>query len=150
MKKTIYTSALTITLALVLAACTAQSPETLVAPSASTPGNVETQIANGTKQVAYTTESQAQAYASSGPTVYFFKAAWCPTCNTAQKDLDVNLTKLPAGTTIVQVDYDTETELKGKYAVTYQHTFVQIDKDGKEIAKWNGGGVTEIAQKIIQ
>jgi hypothetical protein len=36
------------------------------------------------------------------------------------------------------VNYDNSTALKQKYAVTYQHTFVQVDKDGNLIKKWSG------------
>lgn len=101
-------------------------------------------------QIAFTSEPDAQALVDKGPVVYFFKASWCPTCQALQKELDQNINLLPKGTTIVTVDYDNSTSLKSKYGITYQHTLVQIDASGKELAKWQGGGVSEIAKKIIQ
>lgn len=100
------------------------------------------------KQVAFTSEAAAQAMVAKGPVVYFFKASWCPTCQALQKELDSDIGKLPTGTSVVIVDYDNSSALKTKYAVTYQHTLVQIDATGKEITKWQGGGVAEIAKNI--
>ena len=34
-----------------------------------------------------------------------------------------------------KVNYDTETSLKSRYGVTYQHTFVLIDGEGNAIQK---------------
>ena len=39
-------------------------------------------------------------------------------------------------------------ELAQKYSITYQHTFVQIDAEGKEITKWNGGKIDELLTNI--
>ncbi len=51
---------------------------------------------------------------------------------------------------IVSVDFDSETDLKRQYGVTLQHTFVQIDSDGNEVAKWSGSlTAQEIAEKAI-
>jgi len=70
--------------------------------------------------------------------VLFFKADWCPTCRALDADIKDNLSKIPKSLTILQVDYDNSTALKQKYSVTYQHTFVQVDKDGNLIKKWSG------------
>lgn len=70
--------------------------------------------------------------------VLFFRASWCPSCRVVDKDIKVNLTKIPKNLTILDVDYDNSTDLKKKYGVTYQHTFVQVDKDGNMIKKWSG------------
>ena len=40
--------------------------------------------------------------------------------------------------TILKVDYDSNPDLKKKYLVTYQHTFVQIDNKWNMIKKWSG------------
>lgn len=71
--------------------------------------------------------------------VYFFHASWCPSCKALDKDISQNVSDIPAGVTIAQVDFDKETDLKEKYGVTMQHTLVQIDDDGNEIAQWSGG-----------
>ncbi len=70
--------------------------------------------------------------------VLFFRASWCPTCRALDADIRASLTKIPRNLTILDVNYDDSTTLKRKYGVTYQHTFVQVDKDGNLIKKWSG------------
>lgn len=70
--------------------------------------------------------------------VLFFKASWCPSCRAVDADIKANLGKIPVSLTILDVNYDNSSELKKKYGVTYQHTFVQVDKDGNMIKKWSG------------
>jgi len=70
--------------------------------------------------------------------VLFFDASWCPTCKAVKKDINANLSNIPNSLSILDVDYDNSVELKKKYGVTYQHTFVQVDKDGNLIKKWSG------------
>ncbi len=76
--------------------------------------------------------------AKDGKVVLFFKASWCPTCKAVDADIVAQLKSIPAGTHILIVDYDTAKDLKKKYAVTYQHTFVQVDAEGKLLKKWSG------------
>jgi hypothetical protein len=52
--------------------------------------------------------------------------------------------------TLVVVNYDRAGDLKKKYGVTYQHTYVQIDRDGEKIALWSGGGVDGILKKVVR
>jgi thiol-disulfide isomerase/thioredoxin len=70
--------------------------------------------------------------------VLFFKANWCPSCIAVDKNIKANLDKIPSGLSILDVNYDNSSDLKKKYGVTYQHTFVQVDKDGNLIKKWSG------------
>lgn len=84
-------------------------------------------------------EPSKLALAADGPVVLFFHAGWCPTCKAADTDINSNLSSIPANTTILKVDYDTNPDLKKKYGVTYQHTFVQVDANGTMIKKWSGG-----------
>ena len=70
--------------------------------------------------------------------VLFFRASWCPTCKAVDADIKANLSKIPSDLAILDVNYDNSSELKKKYGVTYQHTFVQVDKDGNMIKKWSG------------
>ena len=92
--------------------------------------------------------------ASANRRVLFFYANWCPTCRPTDADLTANKSKLPADVTVLRVNYnDTDTDqeekdLAKKYGITYQHTFVQIDVNGKEIAKWNGGQIDELLANI--
>lgn len=75
------------------------------------------------------------AYADKGDVVLFFSASWCPTCQQANNNF--NASSAPNGLTVLKLDYDTSTELKKKYGVTTQHTFVQVDARGNLIKKWS-------------
>ena len=80
--------------------------------------------------------------------VLYFYATWCPTCSVANEDFTVNAARIPQDVVIFRTNYDSEVELKRKYAITYQHTFVQVDENGNELAKWNGGGLTELISNL--
>lgn len=67
--------------------------------------------------------------------VLFFYAAWCPSCR--QQDENLSQSAIPADLAIFKVDYDNSTELKQKYGVTLQHTFVQIDDASNKLKSWN-------------
>ncbi len=87
--------------------------------------------------------------AATGKVVLFFKAGWCGTCAGVDKDIVSNLGTIPANTSILKIDYDTAAELKKKYGVTYQHTFVQVDAEGKMLAKWSGSAtLSELLKQI--
>jgi len=86
---------------------------------------------------AYSPEKIALASAK-GNVVLNFSAAWCPTCRALEANINANLASIPSNLTILKVDYDNSTDLKKKYGVTYQHTLVQVDKDGNLIKKWMG------------
>lgn len=88
--------------------------------------------------------------AESGDVVLFFKADWCPSCRTLDSDINESLDDIPAGVTILDTDYDEYTDLKKKYGVTTQHTFVQVDADGNEIAQWSGGSTLEDVLENIE
>jgi thioredoxin 1 len=85
---------------------------------------------------AYSPEKLARA--ETGDVVLFFHASWCPSCRALNSDIEANMNSIPEGVSILKVDYDKETELKREYGVTYQHTLVQVDKDGNLIKKWSG------------
>ncbi len=77
------------------------------------------------------------AFADSGAVVLFFKAEWCPSCRVLEKDILSKKDQIPEDLTILTLDYDTELELRKKYGVTTQHTFVQVDSAGNMIKKWS-------------
>jgi len=81
--------------------------------------------------------------AENGDVVLYFSATWCPSCNTLNNNLNENLDLIPDGVNILKVDFDNSTELRQKYGVTFQHTFVQVDAQGNQIAKWSGGTTLE-------
>ena len=78
--------------------------------------------------------------------VYFFHAKWCPTCKAADAEFSQNGNKIPDDVVLYKTDYDNEKELKTKYGITYQHTFVLVDENGNEIRKWNGGDIAELEE----
>jgi len=78
------------------------------------------------------------ARADLGHVVLFFRAGWCPTCRALDADIKANFSAIPSNLTILDVDYDNSTELKRQYGVTYQHTLVEIDSEGRMIKKWSG------------
>lgn len=87
--------------------------------------------------------------AQDGKVVLFFKASWCPTCRALDADIKANMTAIPGGVTILEVDYDASGDLKKKYGVTMQHTLVQVDSSGNLISKWSGGNtLAAIVEKI--
>lgn len=88
----------------------------------------------------YSPELLSQAQAEGKRVVLFFHADWCPTCIAAAKDFTENYDQIPEDTIILKADYDTETELKKKYAVVTQDTFIQLGADDSVVARWNGGG----------
>ncbi len=93
-------------------------------------------------------EASKLAMANSGDVVLFFRASWCPSCRALDADIKAHLGDIPAGLTILDVNYDTSTELKKQYGVTTQHTLVQVAADGALIKKWSGGSTlgTVVAQ----
>lgn len=70
--------------------------------------------------------------------VLFFSAAWCPICREADGTLQSWFNAQQPTLSVYKADYDTETTLKAKYGVTYQHTFVLVDGQGNEIQKIEG------------
>ena len=133
------------------------STSSSTAPSsqaAATPGSTATSASPGAEArsgyVSYADYTADKAAFSAGQVVLFFHADWCPTCRTTDANLSADPASLPAGLTVVKLDFDSETGLRQQYGVTLQHTFVQVAPDGAKLAAWNGtltGG--EIAGKVV-
>lgn len=89
----------------------------------------------------------ASLIGQSDTTVLAFFAAWCPSCVAADKGISGGT--VPDGLSILKADFDSETDLRKKYGVTSQHTYVQVDADGNLIKKWVGGTtVEEVVEKV--
>jgi len=102
------------------------------------------------KYVDYSPETITQAKSAGGKTVLFFHAKWCLFCRAAEADILANKNKIPEDVTILKVDYDSAKDLRQKFGITTQHTFVQIDKDGRELGKWVGGDtLSEITGRLL-
>ena len=110
------------------------TPSAPASPSTSPSAAGETMAAG-----AYLTKAEYQsqmAERAGTKVVYFFHASWCPTCRATEKAIEED--GIPAGLTVVKIDFDSETDLRKTYGITQQHTFVQVDPDGGELAKWTG------------
>ena len=83
--------------------------------------------------------------------VLFFHAAWCPICKREDANL-ANWFSTQADTllTVFKVDYDSSSELKQRYGVTYQHTFVKIDGKGNMLEKVQGPSQAQLMQLLQQ
>jgi thiol-disulfide isomerase/thioredoxin len=80
--------------------------------------------------------------------VLFFNASWCSTCKIARDNFEANLKEIPADMAIVVVDFDNSADLRKKYGVTLQHTFVHINSQEEAIKKWSGSTtISELIQE---
>ncbi len=80
--------------------------------------------------------------------ILFFYAKWCPVCQPIDKEFSDMMDKIPADIVVFKTDFDTEVELKRLYSIPYQHTFVQVDANDKEVTAWSGGGLSELKKNI--
>ena len=86
----------------------------------------------------------------------FFYANWCPTCRVQEpqnlelfKDLDVNVQAFRVNFNDNETD-ETEKELAKAFGVTYQHTFIFLDKNGKEITRKVGSLSPEELKNLLK
>ncbi len=96
----------------------------------------------------YSTDTVTAEQKAGHKVVLFFHAPWCPYCRAADAAFKANADAIPAGVTVLKTDYDSNTALKSKYGVTYQHTFVQIDNNGNLVTKWVSGDTDLLKQNI--
>ncbi len=65
---------------------------------------------------------------TTGQRVLFFHASWCPQCRSIEKGIRAE--GVPDGYTIIKVDYDSHQDLRRKYGVKIQTSFVKVDGSG--------------------
>lgn len=94
-------------------------------------------------------EYSEEAFASAAGTdrIVFFHAEWCSTCKFFESD--IMKTGVPQGVTVLEVDYDTNQELKDKYNVTVQSTFVLLDETGEVVRTWPFASGLKSAQDLF-
>ena len=96
----------------------------------------------------YTAEQVSNA--QTDDVVLAFLADWCSSCQALKRDIQNNSSDIPADLTILEVDYDEEVALKQEHGITYQHTLVQVDKDGNQLKKWSGGfSLDDVVAEVI-
>jgi len=83
---------------------------------------------------AYVDYDESAIAAAKGTVLLFFHAPWCPQCRSIESDILAD--GVPAGVTIVKVDYDSNQNLRQQYGVTLQTTFVEVDSTGSELQKY--------------
>ena len=67
-----------------------------------------------------------------------------------EADIQNNMASIGDNLLILRVDYDNSEELKSKYSIDFQHSFVQVDASGQELNKWYGSlNVKDIQNKLI-
>ena len=147
MKK--YLLPLALSAIIVLGGCSQANSSSDAMSSAKSPSSATSHSDSASQS--YITYDQYQAskdtYADS-KVVLFFNAKWCPACRAINEALTSDPGKIPAKTTVVSVDYDQHTDLRQRYGVTTQHTFVQIDTNGEKARQWVSTSVDALLKEL--
>ena len=142
--------ALMAALLLIVSGMAASAQEGMMAPPAEAgQGGSMMMSGRSSRVIPFTDLATARLLAAQGPTVLFFQASLCPTCRAAMQELEAGAGRL-GNVLVLVVDYDRAGELKKRYGVSYQHTWVRIDAAGGKLALWNGGGVDELLRRMGQ
>jgi thiol-disulfide isomerase/thioredoxin len=104
---------------------------------------VDTNNESMTDHAVYTAYS-ADVLTNGKPKVLFFHAAWCPICRNADTKMQAWYSDGHPALDSYKVDYDTEMELKARYGVTYQHTYVLVDGQGNAVQTLQGPSEDEL------
>lgn len=107
------------------------------------PNQSTVELAPGYYQYSPTSLESAQ---NEGKVVLYFWAPWCSSCTSLDIELQDKKASIPEGVTVLRINYDNAAELKTKYGVVTQHTFVQIDQSGNALATWVGGDIENFAK----
>ncbi|HJM04442.1 MAG TPA: thioredoxin family protein [Candidatus Saccharimonadaceae bacterium] len=81
-------------------------------------------------------------------TILFFHASWCPECRAFEQEILAN--QIPEGVQVLKVDYDSSTDLRQRYGVTIQTTFVKVDDNGERISSWVGYGRDKSLNAVLE
>jgi thiol-disulfide isomerase/thioredoxin len=134
---TVRTSGLVLGGLLVLTAC-GGTGETSAGAAPVSEQPVSDEMPGAGAYIDYADFAADRAAYTDGTVVLFFHAGWCPTCEQAERNLTGDAAGIPAGLTVVEVDFDEATELRREYGVTQQHTFVSIAPDGSKRKVFTG------------
>ncbi len=94
----------------------------------------------------YSTEDTASTGYNTN--IIFFYAPWCPECRAFKEAIQAET--IPDGTQILEADFDSSTDLKKKYGVTLQSTFVRVDNGGDLQSKWVGYGKDKSLNTVLE
>jgi thiol-disulfide isomerase/thioredoxin len=100
------------------------------------------------RYIDYTPEAFASSTTANN--VISFDADWCYVCDAIEENILAG--EIPEDLTIFKANFDEEIELRKKYGVTSQTTFVQVTPNGDEITKWVmydvDAGIDEIVAQL--
>ena len=74
----------------------------------------------------YNAAALAAAQKADKPVALFFRADWCPTCRAQDKVLQKLKAEPGLDVTVLEVNYDTEKDLKTQYKIQTQSTMVVL------------------------
>lgn len=114
-------------------------------PAVTKPISGDNEPSNG-RYIDYSAERVADSQYKN--TILFFHAAWCPECRAYEQAIKDS--SLQDGLQILKVDFDSSQDLRKKYSITLQSTFVSVDMDGEELNKWVGYGKAKTVDNILQ
>ena len=110
----------------------------------------DTQSQNAPSAGVYTDYSSAKVASAKGTKLLFFHAPWCNQCRKIEADINSN--GIPNDVTVLKVDYDSNQELRQKYGVTLQTTFVKINDDGslnKKFVAYNEPNFDSVKRNLL-
>lgn len=109
-----------------------EQPAETVPEEPQTPETTQPEVAQA--QGVYTNYSEAVLANATGKRVLFFHAPWCPQCRSIESGIKTQ--GIPDGYTVIKVDYDSNQDLRKKYGVTLQTTFVSLDENAESTGKY--------------
>ncbi|MFE7225128.1 thioredoxin family protein [Nocardioides sp. NPDC057577] len=131
------------------AADTAAPPDSSMSASMSASSAAETPMDESACAGRYVDYSEtAVAEECYTDTILFFHASWCPECRAFEKAIESGT--VPKKAQILKVDYDSDTDLRKKYEVTIQSTFVRVDATGERVKLWSGYGQDKSVDAILE
>lgn len=74
--------------------------------------------------------------------ILFFTAQWCPSCQQLEEVVESKKSFIPPHVSIMKVDFEDQ-NMKEKYEVVKQHTFILLDKEKNEIKRWTNSDTLE-------
>jgi len=113
-------------------------PPAVAPPSPSGDSPVTAVVAAKPYYVAYSADAVAGAQAEGRPVLLYFWAAWCPICRAEEPKLKALIETSAVPVAGFRVDIDTETELKSRFRVPYQHTTIILNARGEESVRFTG------------
>ena len=107
---------------------TASTPPAAAPAPSGSPSSEASAEADAAASGVYADYSPTAIADAEGRALLFFHAPWCPQCRSVEAD--ILREGVPAGVTIIKVDYDSHQDLRQQYGVTLQTTFVEVDSSG--------------------